>query len=196
MSSDTYYLSYENATPVWFTCSFTPASQGSHVYKIRKRCDRNIFGSKITDNKNIFGGTSCALIESEHYPKDQAEEASENGEETNEESLNLQFTGVFGDNASATNAYDSLRIRFAEEEIPNSEVVASAGGAARIEEDAIETMSKNWSRFSERDQIKDDKVRRLQHVAAFPSENTLRYLVKTNWIRNNPISRKDIKIFN
>ena len=79
----------------------------------------------------------------------------------NEESLNPQFTRVCGDNESATNESNDLRIKFVEEEIHNSEVVAGACIAGRIEEDTIDTMSKSLLLFSNRDQIKDDKLLRL-----------------------------------
>ena len=71
-SRDIDDLSYEVTTPEGFTCSFTRASQGLHVHKINKRCDRNIFGSNITDNKTIFGGIFCAVIEGKDQPQDHA----------------------------------------------------------------------------------------------------------------------------
>ena len=60
--------------------------------------------------------------------------------------------------------------------------------------EAIETITRSQSKFSKRDQIWADKVRRLQHVSGFPSDEKLVYSVMTNDIRNNPISRRDIQI--
>ena len=60
-------------------------------------------------------------------------------------------------------------------------------------EDAIKTVTKSRDRFSKRDQLRANRVRRLQHVASFPSDEILKYLV-TNSIKNNPITVRDIKM--
>ena len=103
-----------------------------------------------------------------------------------------------GDNYSTIHVSNNRRVRFVEEEntIPNSEVAAGTGDVVRIEEDAIDTTSKSRSSFSKRDQIRADKVHRLQHVEAFKSEETLIFSVITNEIRNNPVNRRDIKMYN
>ena len=59
--------------------------------------------------------------------------------------------------------------------------------------DAIDTIPKSRARVSKRDQIRYDRVRRLQHVAAFPCDETITYSVMTNGVRNNSINRRDIK---
>ena len=43
-----------------------------------------------------------------------------------------------------------------------------------------------------RTQIKDDKVRHLQHASDFPSDVTLTRSVNTNEIKNNPVTKSDI----
>ena len=63
------------------------------------------------------------------------------------------------------------------------------------EKDAIDTIAKRHGRFTKRDQIKANMVRRLQHVAAFPSDIALKYSVTTNSIKNNPLTIRDIKIY-
>ena len=60
--------------------------------------------------------------------------------------------------------------------------------------DAIDTVKKSRARFSRRDQLRADRVRRLQHVAGFPSDETLTHSVVTNGIENNPISKRDVQI--
>ena len=60
--------------------------------------------------------------------------------------------------------------------------------------EAIVTIEGTRSNFSERDQTRGDRVRRLQHVAAFPSDKTLTFSVMTNGTRNNPISRRYIDV--
>ena len=96
-------------------------------------CDGKIFGSKININKSIFGGTCYALTDSEDQPEGQAEEASENGEEMTEESLDLQVAGVSSVNESTMNVSNNRRVRFADEEttIINSEVTAGTDDATR-----------------------------------------------------------------
>ena len=75
------------------------------------------------------------------------------------------------------NVSNNLRVIFAEEEttITNAEVSAGTGDVARMKEDAIDTISKSRLCLSKRDQIRDDKVRRLQHVHDFLSDETLMY---------------------
>ena len=57
-------------------------------------------------------------------------------------------------------------------------------------------MCKSCSRFSKRDKLRADTVRRLQYVEAFTSDINLVYSVMTNSVRNNPISRRDINVYN
>jgi hypothetical protein len=59
-------------------------------------------------------------------------------------------------------------------------------------DDAIDTITKSKNNFSKRDQLKASRVRRFQHVAAHPSDETLIYSAMTNGIKNNPITKRDI----
>jgi hypothetical protein len=59
-------------------------------------------------------------------------------------------------------------------------------------DDAIDTITKSKNNFSKRDQSKASRVRRFQHVAAHPSDETLIYSSMTNGIKNNPITKRDI----
>ncbi|OEU10337.1 hypothetical protein FRACYDRAFT_247347 [Fragilariopsis cylindrus CCMP1102] len=61
-------------------------------------------------------------------------------------------------------------------------------------DDAIDTITKSKNNFSKRDQSKATRVRRFQHVAAHPSDDTLIYSAMTNGIKNNPITKKDINM--
>ena len=60
--------------------------------------------------------------------------------------------------------------------------------------DAIDTIAKSRDRFSKRDQLAADRVRRLHHVSGFPSDDALVYSVLTNGIKNNLISKRDMII--
>ena len=64
----------------------------------------------------------------------------------------------------------------------------------RFEDGAIDTISKSRDRFSKIDQLKEDYVRRLQHVAAFPAKIKLLYPFGTTGIKNNPSIPRDVKI--
>lgn len=59
-------------------------------------------------------------------------------------------------------------------------------------DDAIDTVTNSKNNFSKRDQSKASRVRRFQHVAAHPSDETLIYSAMTNGIKNNPITKRDI----
>ncbi|OEU11892.1 hypothetical protein FRACYDRAFT_245012 [Fragilariopsis cylindrus CCMP1102] len=61
-------------------------------------------------------------------------------------------------------------------------------------DDAIDTITKSKNNFSKRDQSKAMRVRRFQHVAAHPSDDTLIYSAMTNGIKNNPITKKDVNM--
>jgi hypothetical protein len=60
--------------------------------------------------------------------------------------------------------------------------------------DAIDTVEKSKQKFSKRDQIRADRVRRFQHVAAHPSDETIIYSAMTNGIKNSPITKRDVKM--
>ena len=62
--------------------------------------------------------------------------------------------------------------------------------------ETIEIVIGNCDRFLKKDSIRANKVERLQCVARFSSDNTLIYSILTNRIRNNPISRRDMNIYN
>jgi hypothetical protein len=59
-------------------------------------------------------------------------------------------------------------------------------------DDAIDTVTKSKNNFSKQDQLKASKVRRFQHVAAHPSDQTLIYSAMTNGIKNNPITKREV----
>ena len=61
-------------------------------------------------------------------------------------------------------------------------------------EEAIDTIEKSKQRFSKRDRDRAETVRRFQHVAGHPSNNTLMYAAATNSIKNSPITRRDITL--
>ena len=122
----------------------------------------------------MFGDTCHTFIEDEDEP-------------------NAEITGV-----SSVDSEDKEDSKLIDGNAKNG---AESTGVIRSEykvqfDEAIETVMGSSGKFSKRDQIRADRVRRLQHVAGFPSDETLTYSVMTNGIRNNPISRRDIKICN
>jgi hypothetical protein len=66
--------------------------------------------------------------------------------------------------------------------------------AATDLKDAIDTVEKSKQNFSKRDQNRADRVRRFQHVAAHPSDETIIYSAMTNGIKNSPITKRDVKM--
>jgi hypothetical protein len=60
--------------------------------------------------------------------------------------------------------------------------------------DAIDTIDISKQRFSKRDQLRASRVRRFQHVAAHPSDETIIYSAMTNGIKNSPITKRDVKM--
>ena len=138
-------LSYDVTTPNGCKFKFTSTSQGFQVHKVDKRCKRDVFGSKITDDETTFGGTCPTLVESEDQPE----------EEMNNE--HAQATGVNGEGVI----------------FPGAEVVTTGYQGSGLEKYVIDTMSKSRSRFSKMHQLRADAVRRLKHVAAFSSNNAL-----------------------
>jgi len=67
-------------------------------------------------------------------------------------------------------------------------------GVTGEEEPAIGIIKDSRKRFSKRDQVKANVVKRFQHVAGFPADFTLIYSVNTNSIKNNPITQRDIEL--
>ena len=63
-----------------------------------------------------------------------------------------------------------------------------------VDKPVIDTIKYSRSRFTKRDQLKADRVRRFKHVAGFPSDETLIYSCSTNGIKNNPMTTRDVKI--
>ena len=63
-------------------------------------------------------------------------------------------------------------------------------------QDTIETVTASKKRFSKRDQLKAETVRRFQHVAGVPSDATIFHSVTTNRIKNNTLTRRDVIITN
>ena len=60
--------------------------------------------------------------------------------------------------------------------------------------DAIDTVEKSKQNFSKKDQLRANRVRRFQHVAAHPSDETIIYSAMTNSIKNSPITKRDVKL--
>ena len=60
--------------------------------------------------------------------------------------------------------------------------------------EAIDAIIGSQAKFSKRNQLCAERVRRLQHIAGFLSKSALIYSVMTNDIRDNPTSKKDNKM--
>ena len=62
------------------------------------------------------------------------------------------------------------------------------------ESQPIDSVEESKKRFTKRDQIRANLVRRFQHVAGHPSDATISYSAATNAIKNSPITRRDVKL--
>ena len=60
-----------------------------------------------------------------------------------------------------------------------------------VDDDAIVTIEESQRRLSNRNQLRLDRARRLQHVADFPTGNTTSHATQNNSLRNNSISKRD-----
>ena len=89
----------------------------------------------------------------------------------------VQITGVIEDELRS----DS-NVKVTEAKSETSKIV-------RFKEDAIDTIEQSRGKISKRDQKKAGMVRRLKHVAVFPSDATLIYSFGTNEIKNNPLTK-------
>ena len=169
MSGNVDYIGYEVTTPGGFNCRFTPTKKGLYVCKIKYRSSKNVFGKDTLENVTILGGSCHYLVEDEDGPNTTIPRVSnvedENGNEVNVQSDPTEAAGV--------EANDKRKVMFTE---------------------AIETIRGSRDRFSKRDQLRADRVRRLQHVSGFLSDQTIAYSLITNGIRNNPISKRDADV--
>jgi hypothetical protein len=68
------------------------------------------------------------------------------------------------------------------------------GGVDNNLKDAIDTVEKSKQNFSKKDQLRAARVRRFQHVAAHPSDETIIYSAMTTSIKNSPITKRDVKM--
>ena len=63
-----------------------------------------------------------------------------------------------------------------------------------MEELVIKTIEDSHRKYSKRDQIKADAVRRFQQIAGFPSDATIIHSVNTNSVKNSPFTQRDVEI--
>ena len=170
-------LSYHVTTPEGHNCKFSPTPQGLHIFKMKKRDGNDVFRSKVVNNHSIFGGACHLLMENQDQPNLAIAGVPTEGNDANSEDL----AGV------------STEVNSNAEEIEGNGDAGSAGVSNQKKvrfEEAAATIAGSRSKFSKRDQIRADKVQRLQHMAGFPSDETLIYSVMTNGARNNLISRR------
>ena len=193
-TGDVSDLSYDVTTPDGFNCSFTPNSQGLHVYQVPKGRGTNVFGTKKKDNVTIFGGTCHAIIEN-------SVSRSNTDDELDVTRSSDSSTGVVAGaedeiTGGRNNTQKSTGVITAQgQSVANKEGRKTVTWDDRINDrEAIETVTGSRARFTKRDQLKADIVRRFQHVAAFPSDRTLMYSVVTNGIKNNPITKRDVEL--
>ena len=139
----------------------------------KKDCKGKIFGDAVTDNQMMCVG-SCHAIRQE---ADEIVEIPGVHADRSEGNHDDETTGVtLGDKTNM-----DKRVRFADDVSNYSE------------RDAIDAVARSRDRFSKRDQLKADMVRRVQHVAACPSDATLIYSFSTNGIKNNPLTKRDVE---
>ena len=168
-------LGHEVTTSSGFNCRFTPTKQGLCVHKTKDRSSKNMFGKDTLDNVTIFWVLCHALIE------------YEDGPDTNVSGVNNveAESGANQDNAGV------IDINSQSEPIEVEGMDATNKRKVTCNE-AIETIRGSRDTFSNRDQLRADRVRRLQYVSGFPSDQTITYLVLTNGVRNNPSSKRDV----
>ena len=169
-------LSYNMTTSEGFKYKFSSNLQGLHMYKVNMKQEKNLFGTNATNNVTIFEGSYHTLIE-------------------------IEDKQIGGDTWLNYRSTDSTQNDGREEiKLDTNEDLDSTGVNHSIErtrfEEGINTIIKSWARFSKRDQIRADRVCRLQYVARFLADETLHYSVMMNRIKNNPVTKRDIKICN
>ena len=69
-----------------------------------------------------------------------------------------------------------------------------AGYSELNNSDGIDTIEKSKSRFSARDIRRAERTRRLQYVSGHPSDETLSYASDTNGLKNNKVTRRDVRL--
>ena len=78
----------------------------------------------------------------------------------------------------------------------DSDAVDPEESNVEVDDYAAGTIEKSRSRFSKRNQLRADGVRRLQHADAFPESDTMSHATQTNGLFSNPISKRDIDAYN
>ena len=143
------------------------------MHRIGIKQDKNIFGNKSANNMTIFGGSYHTLVENDNEPIREV----------------IGVISIIGTNEELSED--------AEEDNPkeNSEITGVKHSNKNVQfKDVIYIVTKSRDRFSKRDKLRADRVRRLQHVASFPLDETLKYSVMTNGIKNNQIMVRDIEM--
>ena len=166
-------LSYNVTTQEGVKYKFSPMPQELHVHRIGIKQDKNIFGNKSANNMTIFGGSYHTLVENDNEPIREV----------------IGVISIIGTNEELSED--------AEEDNPkeNSEITGVKHSNKNVQfKDVIYIVTKSRDRFSKRDKLRADRVRRLQHVASFPLDETLKYSVMTNGIKNNQIMVRDIEM--
>ena len=158
-------LAYKVKTSEGIKCKFTPTEKGPYVLKIDKKTNGCFFGREIPDNETNFGMAMCHTMISDTFDEGIGVDGRHDDE---------SITGVIEANT-----------------VEHPTIVHNVNND---EEVAIVTLEDSKKRFSKRDRLKAELVRRFQHVAGVPSDATLIHLVTTNGIRNNPITKRDILI--
>ena len=143
-SSNIEDLSYDATILEGIKCKFSLTSEGLHVYKIRSRNRNNIFSNKTTDNVTMFGGKCHALIE------DQDKEGVDVSKGTNVDNYADLSNNVDNSSNNVQSTKDS--------KVPGVELVDKKVRFA--DKVAIDSMSHSRDRFSKRDQVAANRVRR------------------------------------
>ena len=177
-------LSFNVMIKEGFERKIRPIKKGLHVHHINKDGDI-IFGNsdeieESSDaNYHATLGTCSVIAE---VMNDDACLDERNKE--NEDSV-IQDAKVAG---------VTTRVRFID--TPEVDMDEDQRNVEVVVEKAIDTVEHSKSRFTKRDQQRADRVRRLQHVARFPSDTTMVCSTVTNGIKNNPITKRDVGVRN
>ena len=129
------------------TCRFVPIPEGLHILDIDRETDGCIFGKEIIDNRMKGGDAICHLTLEDNCPDDENDkEIIRNSGSIGENVKKVRFTGV----SEAT--HNDMQFTGVSDDMGVTEV---------LENDAIDTIGGSKRRFTRRDQIKAQMVRRF-----------------------------------
>ena len=144
-------LCYNVITKEGIACRFVPTPEGLHTLDVDKDTDRCIFGKEIIDNHIDGGDSMCHLI---------LEDSSSDADNSDDIVKKVQITGV----SESSEDYDIIGVNDIVKKAQFTGVSESSRDydiTGVNEEDAIDTIEGSKYKFTRRDQIKAQMVRRF-----------------------------------